>query len=317
MNNDPRIDIILATFNGEAYLAAQIASLLQQTYHNWYLIIRDDGSQDSTVDIIQRYRVQHPDKIKLINDGNLNLGAKSNFARLLTHAKADYIMFCDQDDVWLPQKIQITYDKMKTLETELGENTPLLVHTDVKVVDPTLQVVAKSLWQYQKSDPEKGSTLRRLLLQNVATGCTVMINKPLRERALPIPNDAMMHDWWLALVAAAFGYISHISEPTLLYRQHERSDIGAKAWNAHMAFLYLRRLGETIRNINKVNLQVQKQAEVFLERYRDVLRDSDKEMVAIYSHLSKQNYFMRKYYMIEYGFFYTDLLRNIGRLIFA
>jgi glycosyltransferase involved in cell wall biosynthesis len=307
----------MATFNGEAYLGEQVASLLQQTYHDWHLIIRDDGSQDRTPDIIQRYRAQHPDKITFINDGNLNLGARSNFARLLTHAKADYIMLSDQDDVWLPQKISITYDKIKTLETRFGENTPLLVHTDVKVVDSNLQEVAKSLWQYQKSDPEKGTTLRRLLLQNVATGCTVMINKPLRDRALPIPDEAMMHDWWLTLVAAAFGHIGYISEPTLLYRQHERSDIGAKVWNAHTAFRYLRSPAETIRYTNKVNLQVQKQAEVFLERYRDMLNDSDKEMIAIYSQLSKQNCLMKRYYIIEYGFFYTDLLRNIGRLLFA
>jgi len=307
----------MATFNGEAYIGEQIDSLLQQTCNDWHLIIRDDGSQDSTVGIIQSYRAKHPGKITLIYDDKINLGARSNFARLLTHTKANYIMLCDQDDVWLPQKISITCDKMKDLENGYGKNKPLLVHTDVTVVDTRLQEVAKSLWQYQKSDPDKGSTLKRLLLQNVATGCTIMINKPLRDKALPIPIEAMMHDWWMALVAAAFGHIGHISEPTLLYRQHERSDIGAKIWNARTAFRYLRNLSDTIRNINKVNLQAQKQAEVFLERYRDVLPDSDKEMVAIYSHLSKQNYLMRKYYIMKYGFFYTDLLRNIGRMLFA
>ncbi len=307
----------MATFNGEAYIGAQIDSLLQQTCNDWHLIIRDDGSQDNTVGIIQRYRIQHPGKITLIDDDEINLGARSNFARLLTNTKANYIMLCDQDDVWLPQKIKITYDKMKNLENDYGKNKQLLVHTDVTVVDTRLQEVAKSLWQYQKSDPDKGSTLRRLLLQNVATGCTIMINKSLRDRALPIPNEAMMHDWWMALVAAAFGHIGYISETTVLYRQHERSDVGAKIWNARTAFRYLRNLADTIRYINKVNFQIQKQAEVFLERYGDVLPDGDKEMVAIYSHLSKQNYLMRRYYILKYGFFYTDLLRNIGRLLFA
>jgi hypothetical protein len=109
----------------------------------------------------------------------ITLGARSIFSTLSTLA-ADYIMFCDQDDVWLPQKVSITFDKMKAMAHDYGQDSPLLVHTDVTVVDSNLHKVAQSLWQYQKSDPDKGATLRRLLLQNVATGCTVMINNPSR-----------------------------------------------------------------------------------------------------------------------------------------
>jgi glycosyltransferase involved in cell wall biosynthesis len=105
MNNNPVLVILMATFNGESYVGSQIDSLLEQTYQNWHLIIRDDGSQDNTVGKLQHYRALHPDKITLIDDDNLNLGARSNFARLLTHAESDYIMLCDQDDIWLPQKV--------------------------------------------------------------------------------------------------------------------------------------------------------------------------------------------------------------------
>ncbi len=317
MENRPPIDILMATYNGAPYIGAQIDSLLKQNYQDWQLIIRDDGSEDNTIEIVHYYRAQYPDKIHLIADGNLNLGARSNYSKLLTHSRADYIMFCDQDDVWFPQKISITFDKMKALEAEFGQNTPLLVHSDAKVVDSHLQEISPSLWQYQKCKPARSSSLKRLLLQNVATGCTVMINKSLRDMALPISPDTMMHDWWMVLVASAFGHIEHISVSTLLYRQHERNDIGAKAWNALTAFRQLCDLAITIRYIKKINVLVQNQAAAFLERYQDVLRDSDKEMLDIYSHLSKHNYFMRRYYIIKYRFFYSDLLRNIGRLFLA
>jgi hypothetical protein len=133
---------------------------------------------------------------------------------------------------------------MKAMAHDYGQDTPLLVHTDVTVVDSNLHKVAQSLWRI-KERSNKGATLRRLLLQNVATGCTVMINKPLRDKPCQSPDEAMMHDWWLVLVAAAFGHIDFTSEPTLLYRQHERSDIGAKIWNARTAFHYLGNLADT------------------------------------------------------------------------
>ena len=140
-------------------------------------------------------------------------------------------MFCDQDDVWFPDKIAVTLGKMQELEGRHGGERPLLVHTDMKVADGNLRVVADSLWRYQKSDPVRGEALNRLLVQNCATGCSMMINRALCDLALPIPAEAMMHDWWLVLVAAAFGTIGHCAEPTLLYRQHGANDVGAKKWS--------------------------------------------------------------------------------------
>jgi glycosyltransferase involved in cell wall biosynthesis len=317
MHNKSSLDILMATYNGASYIGAQIDSLLEQTIQDWQLLIRDDGSQDDTVKIVRRYQARYPDKIALIDDGKSTPGARSNFSRLLTLARADYMMLCDQDDVWFPQKIRLTYDNMKQLEIRFGQDKPLLVHTDAKVVDSKLQTVAQSLWRYQKSDPARGSTLRRLLLQNVATGCSVMINKPLRDMAVPVPKEAMMHDWWLALVAAAFGHIGYVFEPTLFYRQHSSSDIGAKVWNARMAFRLLVDMPDTIRYVGKINHQIQSQAKAFLERYRDSLSDCDREMLDIFSQLSGYSYLKRRYYLVKYRFFYTDLMRNIGRLLFS
>src|SRR5690606_39057310 len=136
------------------------------------------------------------------------------------------VMFSDADDCWFPDKISLTLDLMRVVEKdEGGARTPTLVHTDLAVVDRDLRPIADSLWQYQGVNPDLTS-LNRLLIQNCVTGCTVMVNRPLRELASPIPPGVVMHDWWMALVASSFGRIARIARPTLLYRQHGRNDTG-------------------------------------------------------------------------------------------
>ncbi len=160
-----------------------------------------------------------------------NLGACGNFSRLLEQADAPYVMFCDQDDVWLPDKIEITLAAMRELERQHGAETPLLVHTDLMVVDERLNRLGKSLWLFQCTEPQRLTKLNRLLMQNFATGCTVMINRALRDLAVPVPAEALMYDWWLALVATAFGRVAAVEDPTVLYRQHGRNDTGATRWS--------------------------------------------------------------------------------------
>ncbi|HUL01109.1 MAG TPA: glycosyltransferase family 2 protein, partial [Nitrospirota bacterium] len=192
----PTIDIILATYNGERFLRAQVQSILNQTYPHWRLIMRDDNSTDRTPDIIRGYIEKYPDKMEEIVDSGTNIGVCRNFAKLLERSTADYTMFCDQDDIWMPMKIALTLKKMLTMEGANGKDVPLLVYTDMKVVDDNLSVVADSFWRNQAFNPEIGKSLNRFLVSNVATGCTVMINKRLRILSLPIPREALMHDWW-------------------------------------------------------------------------------------------------------------------------
>jgi glycosyltransferase involved in cell wall biosynthesis len=317
---NPSIEILLPTYNGEQFVGALIDSLMSQTYQNWRLLIRDDGSRDGTARIVRAYAHKYPDRISAVEDGDGNLGVIRNVQRLLERAASGYVMFCDQDDVWLPHKIDVTFEKMTALEGAFGQNTPILVHTDAKVVDADLREIARSLWRYQKSDPGKGSTLNRLLLQNVATGCTVMVNKALLKKALPFPDEAMMHDWWLALVAAAFGRADRVPESTLLYRQHGKNDTGAKQWNLAIGLRNVTNVPEFLRSLRdskKITFRLEQQSDIFLRRFFDVLSDEGRNMLASFSHLSSRNYLMRRYYMLKYRFFYTDPLRNIGRLLFA
>lgn len=216
-----KIAILLSTYNGAEYLAEQISSIIQQTYANWQLFIRDDGSTDQTTQIIQKYQKMNQ-HIIFLNESHIeNLGVKRSFMELLAVTQADYYMFCDQDDVWLPEKIQLTLNKMlKNRDKEV----PRLVHTDLMVVDQDLQP------QRPMFGRDFQDNFRDVLYSNSVTGCTVMINETLRQLLLKQPFDPkqiVMHDWWFALVAAAFGEIAYLAEPTILYRQHGNNTFGA------------------------------------------------------------------------------------------
>ncbi len=221
------IDILLATYNGEKYLDAQIESLFEQSYKNWRIIAHDDGSTDSTPDILRRWQSEHPDKFIYLDDGVKTGGAKNNFAYLATQSTSPYIMFCDQDDVWLNNKIDLTFSKM--LEIEAGsKDIPILVHTDLCVVDSELNRISSSMAEYSKF-PKRDCSLDELVLRNNITGCTVMANKCavdlIRDNT---PVQAVMHDWWLGLVVLKNGgIIRYIDKPLIKYRQHGANSVGA------------------------------------------------------------------------------------------
>jgi len=227
MSHKPNIDILLTTYNGQAYLKEQIDSILAQSNQDWRLTIRDDGSSDNSVSIVEKYAAEYPDKIKLIIDSDGNLGANLNFGRLLEQANAGYIMFSDQDDVWLPNKIELTLNVMKATE-QIYPDKPVLIHTDLKVVDSDLNIIADSMWSYQKLSPEIGDDLSKIMAQNVVTGCTMMINRKASDVSTPIPAEAIMYDWWIAMNVARYGKIVYLSAPSILYRQHSDNRIGAK-----------------------------------------------------------------------------------------
>lgn len=181
-----------------------------------------------------------------------------------------------------------------------------------------MYTVCDSLWRYQLSDPERGCRLNRLLMQNVATGCTVMINRPLLELALPIPDAAIMHDWWLALVAAAFGKIGTVHEATVLYRQHGGNDTGARKWDwgalARALFDREELAKQFCRNKNE-RCRIESQARAFLERSQAKLAAEQREMLEAFVTLPTANFFRKRYYTIKYGFYYTGFARNVVRLM--
>lgn len=222
------IDILLSTYQGEKYLDELLASIINQTYQDWLLCVRDDGSTDGTMSILNTYQIKYPGKIKIISHPKGNIGIVRSFEELLQASSSEYIMFCDQDDVWLPNKVELTLHKMQHLESAHSA-LPLLVHTDLTVVDSDLQVISPSFWNFSKLDQCLLSrNFNYLGVCNGVTGCTAMINRPAKESALPFPATARMHDAWIALCVAKNGKIDYVDESTILYRQHAKNVIGAQ-----------------------------------------------------------------------------------------
>jgi len=219
------IDILLSTYNGEKYLPAQLESLLAQTLTDWRVIARDDGSTDRSVDILNQYAEKYTEKFQIIMDGG-RLGAMQSFALLMQHSNADYTAFCDQDDVWLPQKLSVLYDLMCTQERQWGAATPILVHSDLELVDGELRSIGPSFWAFQGIEPRR-NRLSNLLVENTVTGCSMLINKALKSAGAEIPGQAYMHDYWLALVAASLGKICFTPQALVKYRQHNSNTLGA------------------------------------------------------------------------------------------
>lgn len=220
------IDILLSTYNGEKYIKEQLDSIISQTKTEWQLKIRDDGSSDNTLHIIEEYIKLYSNKIFLLKDNNERLGSTMSFSELLKNSTNKYIMLCDQDDVWLNNKIEITFNQMLEMENQYGD-IPLMVFTDLREVDHELNLISKSFIKSQKLDPTIIGSITKLAAMNVVAGCTIMINKKALQYVLPIYSKHITHDQWMAINIAKFGKIKYLDLTTILYRQHSNNVLGA------------------------------------------------------------------------------------------
>ena len=313
--NDNTIAICMATYNGAQYLKEQMDSILKQTYENWVLFIRDDGSQDETMDIIRQYEQQYHNKMVVVTDPSLPGGSsKKNFASILSWVKEKYdfryFMFADQDDVWLDTKIEKSMQILRKHKT--SPEIPLLVHTDLKVVDQDLNVLGESFFQYRALNPDVRD-LRHLLIQNNVTGCTMLWNKALND-LLNIEDDAVaMHDWWIALIACCFGKILCLKEPTILYRQHGANVVGATRVNT-LGFILKRLSGSN--HVRKTLRLAVAQAEAFRNCNFEQLSDEQNRILCIFSQLYTHNKIMRIITVFRESFLKQGLVQIIGELMF-
>lgn len=253
------VEILLSTYNGEKYIKEQVDSILQQTYMDWHLLIRDDGSTDSTIDIINQYISKYPDKISLLARDK-NLGSMRSFEQLLNSADATYYMFCDQDDVWLPQKIENALSCIKSIETS---NTPAVVFSDLQVVDEHLQIIHPSFFQNARINPSYLLRKETLAVNNCAAGCTMLFNEEAKKLSLPFGKNAMMHDAWILLsVLANNGAIKQIQFADILYRQHGKNVCGS--YGVEYNFKYILSKVISLRTVLKVYKSLYLQAnEIF------------------------------------------------------
>ena len=205
---------------------------------------------------------------------------------------------------------------MQQLELEYG-NIPLLVHTDLEIVDSALQPISPSMWEYENILPYK-NTFNRLLIQNTITGCTAMINRALAKKSSSIPNSAIMHDWWLGLVASQFGQIGYISMPTIKYRQHARNTIGVKRFRINLIWItcsvLYRLFGSRQEYLKSLMVNIE-QADGFLKTYDDVLSDSSKNLLRDFITLPQKNWLQRRLIIIRRRLWKQGVFRNLLHII--
>ncbi len=308
--------IVLAAYQGAAYISEQLDTLIAQSIPV-DILIRDDGSRDATVRIVEEYEKKYP-QISMLREVLGGGGPKQNFSVLLEHAATlsyDYIMCCDQDDIWHVDKVKKSLEKMKELEKKYGTEVPLLVHTDLELVSEAGKAFAPSFWVYNGFDPLK-NTVARLLMDNTVTGCTMMINSVLLMHARPIPGEAVMHDSWYSLVAASFGVIGIVAQPTMGYRQHEINVIGAIGKESFLrkAVIAIQMTLQRKTRVAKLQERVV-QAKAYYRQYHQLLSEEDRAVVLAFSQLLELPLMGRVVAFFKYGFYKQRVVKTIGILL--
>ncbi|MBT2763299.1 glycosyltransferase family 2 protein [Paenibacillus sp. ISL-20] len=216
-----QVQVLLSSYNGEDYISDQLQSILKQSYPHISVLVRDDGSTDQTQALLKEYTIAHSDRIKVIT--GRNIGVVSSFFELVQQSDphADYYCFCDQDDVWLEQKIE----RAVSMLSSQAYHIPAMVFTSTELTDKDLN----SLGTWPKA-PLKEPSFYNALVQNIAVGATITINRAARNKFIEgnqtDPNKIIMHDWWFYLLVSGFGNVMYDKNPSILYRQHENNVVG-------------------------------------------------------------------------------------------
>ncbi|MEE2906869.1 MAG: glycosyltransferase family 2 protein [Planctomycetota bacterium] len=218
------LSVVLCTCNGEAWLEEQLASIEAQTLQPDELVVGDDASQDATFGILQTF-ARHSNFPVHIARHEPALGVVDNFEVTLSRARGRYVALSDQDDTWLPDRLERSVADVKAAEGD--GSRPVLVHSDLLLVNAEGQGTGQRFMATRGLDGHIDDPLGVLLRHNLVTGCTVTCNQSLIQKARPFPERLVMHDWWLALVAAALGEVRVLDEPTVRYRQHGGNQVGA------------------------------------------------------------------------------------------
>ncbi|WMB30111.1 glycosyltransferase family 2 protein [Streptococcus didelphis] len=306
------IDIIMGTYNGEDYITEQIESILKNNFRKTQILIRDDGSNDNTEKTINKLIMKYPDKIKFISDNNKGLGAKGNFFELLKYVESEYVMFCDQDDYWLPEKIEKSFNKILDLEKNFGKNIPIAVGTNVIITDNELNPIEKQFMTINKHN----LSLNNLLVENQFPGCTLIFNKAtLNLLKLISPDLIEMHDWACILVAKTYGVLDYIEEPLIYYRQHANNISGAS--DKTSTIYAIKKVLKTYKN-KPYNMLFDQAEQILKLNENSYCLNVSPKLLVLKSFISMKNQkkYKKIYITIKYNYFKSGIFRKIGQLIF-
>lgn len=311
------VDIAMPTYNCGPWLDQTMDSILAQDFNRWRLIVRDDRSSDDTNRALAEWQARLGERMTILPDsGARNLGVTGNYNAVLSAATADWVMSADPDDVWLPGKILRTCQALKEAEAEFGVTAPIAICTDATVVDGVGQPIAPSYWRWSRLGLTRIGEAPRVAMESVALGSTMVMNRALLEAALPIPAAAPYQDWWLALVAAAFGHLLPLSEQTILYRRHGSNET-ADPYSSALGSALLRAVtapGAARRRLRKVVAQSSAIAGAFVERYRSCLEPRDAIALELLAKLSSLGPLERRVAVLRHGLWFSSPVKNLGLL---
>lgn len=311
------VNIVMGTYNGEKYIKEQLDSILHGTYKDIRIYVQDDGSTDKTFDILKEYEERYGEKVRAVKNENNMRSARNFYSALLNCGKADYYMFCDQDDVWDDDKVEYSVRYLIDMEKRFGEKTPLAAFSDSRLVDSQLNELAPSFMKSMHFDT-KMTDLAHLLMENKAPGCTMCFNNALvdelRECGSRMPEHMRMHDWWIMLIAAAFGKAEFMGRPTMSYRQHENNVVGGSDYSSYVKS----RAGKSDAIKKTVNENFDQGIEflaVFESRLRIKGCKESLEILKAFARMKNAGSTERRKLAIKYGFLKSGLIRNAGLLI--
>ncbi len=308
--------ILLSLYNGEAYLNQLLKSLETQTISS-ILFLRDDGSQDQSLKVANTFAKKHVNSLTIHLDSNSsqNIGVIQSFSLLLQKAKQnseiEYFFFCDQDDIWLTDKVEKALAAIQEIETSKGKGQPILYHSDLELVDESGKALGKTFWKRMDLDPKISNSLARLLCQPTITGCSMAINRALAEKIDLIPIGAKMHDWWIGLVACCFGTIKSDPVPQILYRQHSANVIGSTGISKNRVKSHLRNLRSYVKEWQHERDTRWEQARAFLGLYQESLSSKDRTILEQFLNARDKSWILRKLLQFRYGFWQQAWYRNL------
>jgi len=215
------IAVLLATYNGEKFLKQQLDSIFSQTYSDFIIYVSDDMSTDQTINILMFYHKKYPNQF-VYSVNKKNIGVVKNFEKLIINCKEDYIALCDQDDIWLENKLEIQLKELMLLEKKFV-NDPCLVHSDLTMVNKDNSMIYQSFFNFRKINLPNKKSINKIVSHNGIMGCTVLFNKSLQRKILPFPEFLDVHDYWIAIVNETIGHRITLNEKLVLYRIHDNN----------------------------------------------------------------------------------------------
>ena len=300
------VHIVLATYNGEKFIREQLDSLLAQSHENLSIEVCDDGSTDGTVAVIEEYMTR--DARVSLHKNPENLGYVKNFLEGIKRSQAPYVMFCDQDDIWNRDKVEITLETMKQAEKEVPEK-PILVFTDAMNFDSITGEKQGLFHKTSHLDVKKVDTAH-LFMENKCIGCTMMMNHAVFSYLDELPDEIRVHDWWIALICSHFGTIRYLPQATLRYRQHEGNQIGGSSYSG-----YLKRRLANVKKQRQILVQTYRQGAAFLRLFGERMDEKQRLVAEQFAGMEKAGFWGRRYRMLRYGFQKSGCIRNIGLLL--